>query len=122
MGSRDVRTRAHLALLVATIVAVATMSFIPPGPDRCWTGPSLLAYGIVAGLVDTIHTFWPSAHLTSPGFVTIAVVNVIVFAVPAAVWYRKASQRAYIVGLIVWLVLYVFGSLISAPPAGCVSI
>jgi hypothetical protein len=98
------------------------MSVIPPTSGFCLTGPSMVATGVAAGIVDATRAMWPAGMLMPAGFAIAALVNVIVFFAIAWLWYRKASRRAYVAGLLIWLGAYLFWSMIYAPPTGCLSI
>ena len=81
----------------------------------------MLAYGIASAIADATRGLWPASMVTH-GFAIAAMVNIVVFAALAVVWYFKSSRRAYVVGLLSGLVLYLFWSVIIAPPTGCVGI
>ena len=82
----------------------------------------MMAWGVAAAIVDATRKLWPATMLTQVGFMIAALVNVMVFVITGLFWYWKASRRAYVVGMVVWLAVYLFWSVIYAPPTGCVSI
>ena len=117
----EVRPGAHRALLVTSIVVVAVMSAIPPRPGLCLTGPSRVAWGIVSAVAEATSGIWPSPPPLQVSFVMAAVTNVAIFVLTSLLWYRKAP-RAFVPGMLIWLFVFLFWSVIFSPPTGCVSI
>jgi hypothetical protein len=109
-------------LAAVCIAVVAIVSFVPPSPGTCITGPSMLGLAFGTLFVEAAHVVWPFTNIAAVQFWAAACASVLIFVVPVLILYRRAPRRTYVVAILAWTAMCLFWQLLFMTPSGCPSI
>jgi len=113
----DRRPRLHSALFIVCVTAVAWASFLTPRVGKCGSALYFLTR-VVAGLT-LLASGIASIQTQAIGLGVAAFLSVVVFGVPALVWYRKAPRSWYVAGVLTWTGLYLVSYFFLLPTSDC---
>ena len=114
------RSNLDFGLLVscATAVGAATL-FLTPKVGACGTQHYLLFYFLGGMLRGAIRAVWPFRNPSDAIPAAAMILHVLVFLLPATIWYFKGPRKLYVAGLLVWTGLYVVSYLFGIPTTDC---
>jgi len=114
------RSNLDVGLLVGCAIAVgAATFFLTPKVGACGTQHYLLFYLLGWDATRAIGAVWPFQNPSDAIPAAAMILHVLVFLLPATIWYFKGPRKFYGAGLLIWTGLYVVSYLFGIPTTDC---